>query len=165
MTTNLSTISAQYSDVGIGQLTSQEEIYVQRRAQGLNPTAAARSANYENPVKAVAMLSQREDVNMAIAYAREMQRQIAIGAGSIDFTKDDATLMYLEAHATSETTADKIRATDSLVKLHGLATPEKKEVVITNRGQLEVLDDEELLRIAGQDISLSPDDYMVADDE
>lgn len=160
MTTNLSTISAQYAEFGIGRLTAQEEIYVQRRAQGLNPTAAARSANYENPVRAVALLSQREDVNTAIAYAREMQRQVAIGAGSIDFTKDDATLMYLEAHATSETTADKIRATDSLVKLHGLATPERKEVVVTSRTQLEVMDDEELLRIAGQDLMLSPDDYV-----
>lgn len=144
----------------IGRLTSQEEVYVQRRAQGLNPLAAARAANYPQPTKAVAMLAQREDVTTAIAYAREMQRQVAIGSGSIDFTKDDATMMYLEAHATSETTADKIRATDSLVKLHGLATPEKREIVITSREQMQTLDDAELLKLAGQDIFLSPEDYM-----
>ncbi len=146
--------------MGIGRLTSQEEVYVQRRAQGINPLAAARSANYEQPAKAVAMLAQREDVTLALSYAREMQRQIAVGAGSIDFTKDDATMMYLEAHATSETTADKIRATDSLVKLHGLATPEKREIVITGREQLQVMGDDELLALAGQDIFLSPEDYM-----
>lgn len=160
MGSNLSQISKQYAAVGIGRLTSQEEVYVQRRAQGLNPLAAARSANYEQPTKAVAMLAQREDVTLAIAYAREMQRQVAIGAGSIDFTKDDATMMYLEAHATSETTADKIRATDSLVKLHGLATPEKREIIIGTREQMQAVSDEELLRMAGQDIFLSPDDYM-----
>ena len=72
-----------------------------------------------------------------------------MSAGAIEFTKDDATSLYLEAHATSETAAEKIRAVDSLVKLHGLATPEKVEVQITSRSQMDALDDEALLKLTG----------------
>jgi rRNA maturation endonuclease Nob1 len=88
-----------------------------------------------------------------------MQRQMAINAGAIDFTKDDATVLYLESHAKAETAAEEIRAVDSLVKLHGLATPERVEVNITRRDQLEEMDDKELLKMTGQDIQLSPADY------
>jgi hypothetical protein len=50
---------------------------------------------------------------------------------------------------------------DSLVKLHGLSEPDKKEVVITSRDQLTVMDTEELARIAGSDILLDPSEYEV----
>ncbi len=162
---SLSTMTASYNALGIGRLSIQEELYVQRRTQGLNPTAAARSANYSNPAKAVAELSEREDINTCISYMREMQRQTAIRAGAIEFTKDDATTLYLEAHATSETSAEKIRAVDSLVKLHGLATPEKVDINITSRSQMEQMDDEDLLKLAGQEIELAPEDYAVVNDE
>ena len=91
---------------------------------------------------------------------REMQRQVAVQAGAIEFTKDDATALYLEAHAKSATAMEEIRAVDSLVKLHGLATPEKVEVTVTNRSQMESMDDEQLMKLAGQEIHLSPDDYV-----
>lgn len=163
---SLQGLSGQYASLGINKLTSQEEVYVQRRTQGLNPSAAARAAGFTRPAKAVAELSQREDINLCISYMREMQRQIAVSAGAIEFTKDDATALYLEAHATSETSAEKIRAVDSLVKLHGLATPEKVEINITARAQMASMEDEDLLKIAGQDILLSPDQYAeVADDD
>jgi|TARA_R110000744_G_scaffold355849_1_gene462477 hypothetical protein len=161
----LAGLSGQYSALGIQRLSIQEEVYVQRRTQGLNPLAAARAASYEKPAKAVALLSEREDVNLCISYMREMSRQVAINSGAIDFTKDDATCLYLEAHSTSETSAEKIRAVDSLVKLHGLATPEKVEINVTNRGQMDQLDDEALLKLSGQDIQLSPDDYMVIEND
>ena len=53
---------------------------------------------------------------------------------------------------------------DSLVRLHGLATPEKVEINITARNQLEGLDDEALLRMAGQTIRLTPEEYRVLED-
>jgi hypothetical protein len=152
-------LSGQYAALGINKLTSQEEVYVQRRSQGLNPNASARAAGFTRPAKAVAELSQRNDINLCISYMREMQRQIAVSAGAIEFTKDDATALYLEAHATSETSAEKIRAVDSLVKLHGLASPDKVEINITAREQMAAMDDDDLMKISGQDILLSPDDY------
>lgn len=162
---SLSTLSGSYASLGIARLTAQEETYVQRRTQGVNPSAAARAAGYKYPARAVAELSEREDINLAISYMREMQRQVAVQAGAIEFTKDDATALYLEAHAKSATAMEEIRAVDSLVKLHGLATPEKVEVNITNRSQMETMDDEQLLKMAGQDIQLSPDEYKVTHDE
>lgn len=162
---SLQTLSGSYASLGIGRLTAREETYVQRRTQGINPSAAARAAGYRQPARAVAELAQREDINLAISYMREMQRQVAVQAGAIDFNKDDATSLYLEAHAKSATAMEEIRAVDSLVKLHGLATPERVEINVTNRGQMETMDDEALMKLAGQDIMLSPDAYMVVPDE
>tara|TARA_R110000850_G_scaffold148836_3_gene271166 strand:- start:4235 stop:4744 length:510 start_codon:yes stop_codon:yes gene_type:complete len=162
---SLQTLSGSYASLGIGRLTAREETYVQRRTQGINPSAAARAAGYRQPARAVAELAQREDINLAISYMREMQRQVAVQAGAIDFNKDDATSLYLEAHAKSATAMEEIRAVDSLVKLHGLATPERVEINVTNRGQMETMDDEALMKLAGQDIQLSPDAYMEVHDE
>ena len=159
-TTSLQTLSSQYGSLGIAKLTSQEEVYVQRRTQGLNPSAAARAAGFRYPAKAVAEMADRDDIKLCISYLREMQRQMAINAGAIDFTKDDATVLYLESHAKAETAAEEIRAVDSLVKLHGLPTPERVELNITRRDQLEDMDDKDLLKMTGQDIQLSPADYV-----
>ena len=161
---SLQTLSGSYASLGIAKLTAQEETYVQRRTQGINPSAAARAAGYRYPARAVAELSEREDIKLAVSYMREMQRQVAVQAGAIEFTKDDATALYLEAHAKSATAMEEIRAVDSLVKLHGLATPEKVEVTVTNRSQMESMDDEQLLKLAGQDIQLSPEDYKEVTD-
>lgn len=162
---SLQSLTSQYISLGIGKLTAQEEQYVLRRAQGINPNAAARSVGYKKPAQAVAELAQREDITMAISYMREIQRQTAIKAGAIEFTKDDATALYLEAHAKAANATEEIKAVDSLVKLHGLATPEKVEININTREQLQSIPDEELLNIAGQDILLSPDQYSRTDEE
>lgn len=158
-TGTLSTLSSNYAALGITRLTIQEENYIQRRAQGLEPLAAARAAQFPNAHKAVARMAEREDINLAISYAREMMRQQAINNGAIEFTKDDATQLYLEAHATSINSMEKIRAIDSLVKLHGLAAPERREIEITQRSQMSELNDDDLLRMTGQDISLDPSQY------
>lgn len=161
---SLQTLSGSYASLGIGRLTAQEETYVQRRTQGINPSAAARAAGFRHPARAVAEMAQREDITLAISYMREMQRQVAVQAGALEFTRDDATALYLEAHAKSATAMEEIRAVDSLVKLHGLATPDRVEVNVTNRGQMENMDDEQLLKLTGQDIQLSPDEYVEVGD-
>ncbi|MBH0050706.1 MULTISPECIES: hypothetical protein [unclassified Pseudoalteromonas] len=161
---SLQTLSGSYASLGIGRLTAQEETYVQRRTQGINPSAAARAAGFRYPARAVAEMAQREDITLAISYMREMQRQVAVQAGALEFTRDDATALYLEAHAKSATAMEEIRAVDSLVKLHGLATPDRVEINVTNRGQMENMDDEQLLKLAGQDIQLSPDEYVEVGD-
>ena len=149
----------------IRELTSQEEAYVRYCIQGLNPSAAARAAGYSDPITAVATFAEREDICKALAYGREMIRQTALASGAMNFTRDDATMLYLEAHSTAENSSEKIRAVDSLVKLHGLAEPEKKEIKITTRDQMQALDSDKLLEIAGSDLVLSPDDYKVTTNE
>ncbi|MBM7454476.1 hypothetical protein HNR62_000305 [Oceanisphaera litoralis] len=153
-----------YAGLGIRRLTSQEESYVLYRTRGLNPVAAARAAGYNKPQVAVAKLAQSEDIRDAIAYFREMSRQEAIQAGAIEFTRNDATLLYLEAHAKSANATEEIKAVDSLVRLHGLAAPEKKELEITTRGQLELMDDDTLMKLAGKTFHLAPDQYQEVQD-
>lgn len=140
-------------------LTAQQETYVLRRAVGMNPVAAARMAGYRDPQKAVEEMANNPAVEDAIIYMRETQRQTAIAAGAITFTKDDATALYLQAHAKSENATEEIRAVDSLVKLHGLASPEKREVVVTSKEQLAAMSDAELAALAGDEILLDPEDY------
>lgn len=143
-------------------LTAQEEAFVQFRVRGLNAVASARSAGYPAPFKAAEELAARPEIDEKIAFYRELARQDAIRAGAeIEFTKADATRLYLEAHAKAATATEEIKAVDSLVKLHGLAEPEKREIVVTSRQQMETLDDSKLLELAGQDILLSPDEYVV----
>ena len=154
-----------YFALGIHSLTTQEEKYVQLRARNVNPTAAARSAGYKKPAEAVADLAVRDDVQRAVAYFREMSRQAAIDAGAIEFTRNDATAMLMESHAKSATATEEINAVKELIKLHGLNAPEKVEVNITRRDQLEDLSDEELLKLAKQDIHLSPDDYTTTTED
>jgi len=153
-------MKAHYAGLGIRRLTSQEEAYVLNRTRGLNPLAAARAAGYSTPQRAVVDLSRMPEVQDALAYFREMSRQTAIAAGAIEFTRNDATVLYLEAHAKAATATEEIKAVDSLVKLHGLASPEKVEVQVTSRGQLEGMSDEDLLRMTGQTISLAPSEYV-----
>lgn len=153
-----------YASIGQGRLTAQQETYVQRRAVGLNPYASARAAGYRDPVKAVEELSLIPEIDDAIAYLREAQRVTAIQAGAIEFTKDDATLLYLQAHAKAEDAATEIRAVDSLVKLHGLAAPEKKEIKVTSSEQLRTLDDATLMELAGSEIKLDPSQYTEVSD-
>lgn len=159
--TNFDAMRVQLRALDIGKLTIAEERYIQFRNQGVNPTAAARMAGFKHPAKAVAEMAERPEINQAIAYMREMSRAYAIQYGAIEFTKDQATALYLEAHSKAANATEEIKAIDSLVKLHGLAEPEKKSIEITRRDQLEDMSDDELLKLSGQDILLSPDDYMV----
>lgn len=156
---------AEYAAMAIKTLTSQEDAYVRYCLQGLNPSAALRSAGYKNPAQTLMEFSEREDIQLALAHGREMIRQTALAQGALEFSRDDATLMYLDAHSKAENATEMIRATDSLVKLHGLAEPEKKEIKVTSRNEIQALDSDELLRLAGSDIQLTPDDYIEVTDD
>lgn len=155
-------LSDHYTALGIQRLSSQEEAYVLNRVRGLNPLASARAAGYSRPARVVADFAERKDLDTAIIYLREMARQ-SILSGGADFSRDDATRLYLEAHAKSANATEEIKAVDSLVKLHGLAAPEKVEVQVTRQEQITALDDDALMELAGHDFHLSPDEYMVKD--
>lgn len=149
----------QYSKMAVAHLTSQEERYVNFVLRGINPSAAARQAGYSNPIETVGEFAHRTDIQTAIAHGREVSRQLALQAGALEFTKEDATRLYLEAHALSDTSADKIKAVDSLVKLHGLAEPERKELVFGTVEQMREMDTEALMELAESDIELDPSQY------
>lgn len=156
-----------YPLLDITSLTPKEELYIQLRLRGLLPSAAARKAGLPHDMAALNALHDRKpQLDRAIIYYREQIREKAIAAGvEITFTKADAHMMYLQAHAHAPDAMTEIKATDSMVKLWGLAAPEKKEIEITNKKQLEMLSDAELQRLTGMTYNLSPADYVVACDE
>ena len=90
----------------------------------------------------------------------EIRRQTIRAGVKVNFTKDDAALLYLEAHAKAKDATEEIKAVDSLVKLFGLAEPDKKEVTINSRDELKSLDDEALMQLAGEEILLDPSQYV-----
>ncbi|HDR1870587.1 hypothetical protein ACFGWE_03605 [Pasteurella multocida] len=70
-------------------------------------------------------------------------------------------MMYLQAHSHSANATEEIKAVDSMVKLWGLAAPEKKEVQITSKKQLETMSDAELQKHTGMVYDLDPSAYVV----
>lgn len=131
------------------------------RTRGLTPEAAAHAAKLPCTTDDIyRMHEENPAIDAYLVQMREEVRRQAIRAGiKVQFTKDDAALMYLEAHAKAKDAKEEIMATDSLVKLFGLAEPDKKEVAITNRNQLQELDDEALMQLAGEEILLDPSQY------
>jgi hypothetical protein len=112
----------------------------------------------------VKALAENEAVARTLAQMRELVRQEALELGAANFSRDDATRLYLEAHARAANATEEIKAVDSLVKLHGLAEPEKREVKVTRRDQLQELDDDALMELTGEEILLDPSQYVVTNE-
>ena len=147
-------------------LTSQEEQYVLLRCRGLTPEAAATAVGL--PADAQSLYSLHENkpaIDGALVAMRDKVRRVSIMAGvRVNFSRDDAALLYLEAHAKSANATEEIKAVEGLVKLFGLQEPEKKELRIRSRADLQEMDDSELARMACQDIPLDPSEYTTSDE-
>nr|DAW72812.1 MAG TPA: hypothetical protein [Caudoviricetes sp.] len=151
----------------IERLTPKEELYIQYRLRGLTPLAAAKRAQLgiTNMEQLNALHDKKPQLDSALIYFRERVREKAINDGvEITFTRADAHMMYLHAHSHAADATEEIRAVDSMVKLWGLAAPEKKQVEITNKKQLEMLSDQELQQLTGMTYNLDPGDYKVSHD-
>lgn len=155
------------SDVALKPLTYQQEQYVRLRCRGLTPEAAAHHAKLPSDIESI--LRMHEDNPLIDEYILQMREEIrkqSVRAGvKVQFTKDDAALMYLEAHSKARDATEEIKAVDSLVKLFGLAEPEKREVAITGKHDLQALNDDDLMAIAGEEILLDPSQYVARSDE
>lgn len=146
-------------------LSVQEEQYVLYRTRGLTPEAAAFHARLPSDLESIwAMHAANPVIDQYLLTMREEIRRQSIRAGvRVQFTKDDAAMLYLEAHAKSANATEEIKAIDSLVNLFGLKEPEKKEVTVRSRAELQELSDKDLMELAGQDIVLDPSQYARSD--
>lgn len=144
-------------------LSAQQEQYVLLRTRGMTPEAAANAVGLPSSVKAIyKMHEDNPAIDVLLVRMRDEVRRSSISAGvRVNFTKDDAAILYLEAHAKAEDSMSEIRAVDSLVKLFGLNEPEKREIKITTREQLKEMADDELAKQMGEEILLDPEDYVV----
>lgn len=149
--------------IDVRNLTPKEELYIQYRVRGLTPSAAAKKAGIPSKIEEINALHDRKpELDRAIIYYRERIRERAITDGlEIEFSRADAHLMYLHAHSHAANATEEIKAVDSMVKLWGLAAPEKKQVEVTTKKQLEGLSNEELQKYTGMVYDLDPSAYVV----
>jgi hypothetical protein len=153
------------TDVKIRPLSAQQEQYVNLRSRGLTPEAAAFHARLPSDIESIwKMHEENPAIDQYLSNMKEELRRQSIRAGvRVQFTKDDAALMYLEAHSKSANATEEIKAIDSLVNLFGLKEPEKRELTVRNRSDLQELSDKDLMEITGQEILLDPSQYKRSD--
>lgn len=148
------------------KFTTPERQFIHCLVRGMPPTSAAKSVGlpYEQAMEFYARDDVREHIESLRAVVTE---DFYRPMGEIQFTRNDATFMYLDAHRKAKDATEEIKATDSLVKLHGIAAPEKKEVSVTatTSAKLRQLDDNALIEMAGEDLLLDPSEYTVMDDK
>ncbi len=128
-------------------LTHMQRLYVEARLQGMSKIAAATAAGCANPQKNAYKIDQAASVQLALKACREAT------ALSISFGVKEAYDMYIQAYLTAATSAEMTKATDSLVKLFGIAKPEVKEIYQHHTGKIDhhkiaELSDSELARMA-----------------
>lgn len=136
-----------YMGLSRGELTMQQEKLVSLISSGMTVAAAGRGAGYASPSTAY-QAAKVEAVQKAIEYFRQEMRE------EVKYTNKHAHMMYMEAYNSSANATEMKNTTDSLVKLHGLATAESVPQVninINGTKQLERMTDEDLLKIAGKD--------------
>jgi hypothetical protein len=144
-------------------LTAQERSFVHLLLRGLNPVMAATALQMTN--EDGLNLATQERIQTHLDYMRPMfDPKMFQASADIMFTKNDATLLYMEAHKKSKDATEEIKAIDSLVKLHDLLQPAKVEVTVKRMDQLRGLNDKELQELAGLDIDLDPESYRVSYD-
>ena len=136
-----------YMGLTLGELTVHQEKLVTLMSGGMSIAASGRAAGYASSQTAYEA-AKRPAVQKALQYFREQMRE------EVKFERQNAHSMYMEAYTASATATEMKNTVDSLVKLHGLSTPENAVQVNINLNQTakqpERLPDEELLEIAGK---------------
>ena len=135
-----------YMGLNLNDLTIQQEKLVQMIASGMTIAAAGRAAGYASPQNA-RDASKRPAVAKALEFLREEMRE------TVNFKRENAHMMYMESYQAAANATEMKNTVDSLVKLHGLATPDNSTQVninIQGTKQLERMSDADLLKLAGQ---------------
>jgi len=138
-----------YMGVKLNELSIQEERLILMYLRGMTKAAAGRAAGYQD-MDTVYDIFKKPKIVQAVNYLREENRK------EFNFDKGTATSMYLEAHRKSANSTEEKNVVDALCKLHGLFAPETATQINIINGEkverMENLTDEELLKLAGNDI-------------
>jgi len=138
-----------YMGLNLNELSVQEERLILYHLKGMTKAAAGRAAGYLN-IEHVYDIFKKPKIIQAVNYLREESRR------EFNFDKGTATSMYLEAHRKSANATEEKNIIDSMCKLHGLFAPENPTQINIINGEVEKLEnlsDEELLKIAGDDVA------------
>lgn len=143
----------------LSKLSPRLRVFVQGRLDGLSKTAAAAAAGSTDPTKTGYDWSQREDVKAALDAAVEDL------ADEVVFGRQEAHDMLMQAYYNAATASEQIQAVRELVNLHALAKPKVVEHKHehTHQGQLELMTDRELMKLAEMDDLALEGEYEVVD--
>lgn len=132
------------------KLDTQSQRFVMLYCSGMTYAAAGNAVGIEK--HKIQRFANSDKIQHAIRlYRKEQQR-------AVDFTREHAHAMYMDAFATSDNATEKKNVVDSLVKLHDVAkrpdpTPKNQINIQINatQEQLQNMSDDELFRIVGMD--------------
>jgi len=128
-------------------LTRIQQLYVKARLEGMSKFAAATAAGISNPRANGGKIEKSAAVREALRVGRELL------AAEVLFTRKQAHQMLMEAYANADTATEQVLAIREMIKLHGVAAPEVKELRHQVTGKVEHeevkrLSDSDLLRLA-----------------
>lgn len=162
---DLAYLQSVYPLAGIEALTTQEEQFLMYHLKGQSIRAAEEAVGMSRGKGRKTL--DKPGVETIIEYVREKEFK------DIRITRETLTSMLLEAHAKGANATEEIMAIRELGRMYDLYEDAKHKgnttnVLIDKRvqniKQIERASDEELMKIAGETISLDPDDYKVVDD-
>lgn len=148
--------------------TTQEEKFILYYMRGLNPEASAVAVGLE-PAAGKALL-QAEAVQLVISYLREKE------FNEVRISRDKLNSMLLDAHSHAQNTMEEVAAIRELGKMNDLYADAKHRGSrvqvnigsqvnnVKNVKQIEKMDDQQLIELAGEDILLSPEDFQEVKD-
>lgn len=127
-------------------LTEPQRLYVASRLKGMSKVASAVAAGYAMAESNGNKVELSEAVREAIRVGREALAQ------EVMFDRRKAHDMLMDAHRNAETATEQILAVREMIKLHGVAAPEVKELRHQVSGsvkqEVQKLSDADLLRLA-----------------
>lgn len=159
--TNMET-DADLGAVSLPRISAQQRYYVAARVGGMGITAASLEAGASRDTGGKWEKLPAIQAHMR-HYEEEFSREVA---PRVRFTMENAHQMYMNSYHSAGTSAEMTRATDSLVKLHGLLDrPAEERTLPSSAKQLEGLSTRELLQYAsiGMDTLRPGEVYDAAD--
>ena len=128
-------------------LTDVQRLFVLAKLEGMTDVAAATAAGISNPKSRAYQIAKHPAVIEAL------KKGIEILATEVMFTRRHAHELLLDAHRNAANTTEQVMAIREMIKLHGVAAPEVKELHTTVKGEIEhrevrELTDEQLLQLA-----------------
>lgn len=144
----------------LADLTPKERIYVESRLSGMGVVASARAAGYSNPNQNGTRVENDPKVQKAIIAACEGL------AEEVQFGRKEAHDMLMSAYMNAATATEQVMAVRAMIDLHGIQEPKKVEVdhKHTHTHQLEQLETDELMKLAGMESLTLEGEFTVVED-
>jgi len=152
-------LTAQRSkSAALSTLSEAEQTYVEARINGSAPVVAARIAGMDSPDERAMALERDERVKQAVAAA------VKVATLEKTLTREDVLAGLMDAVNMAATATEMVAAWREVGKVIGAYEPQKIDMTITTRQQMEQMDDDDLLRAAAIEGEFELVEFTEADD-